>query len=125
VRQFPDGSGELIAYERPDDSGPKESLYTLARCRDSRALIQALATVLSVRGQVRKRREVFVVGRTRVHLDEVDRLGPFVELEVVLRDDEPTEEGEREARTLMKTLSISAAAQVSGAYIDLLEQLIR
>ena len=123
VREFADGSGELIAYERPDASGPQQSIYSLVRCPDARALVRTLAAVLTVRGQVRKRREVFIVGRTRVHLDEVDRLGSFVELEVVLRDDDRAETGEREARELMETLSLSPSALVSGAYIDLLERL--
>jgi adenylate cyclase class IV len=63
-----------------------------------------------------------LVGRTRIHLDEVERLGTFIELEVVLRDDEPVHVGEREAHELMEALGISAAALVPDAYIDLLER---
>lgn len=44
-------------------------------------------------GHVRKQRSLYIVGRTRVHLDIVEDLGHFVELEVVLREDEPTEHG--------------------------------
>ena len=66
---------------------------------------------------------VFIVGRTRVHLDEVEQLGSFVELEVVLDDDEPVEAGRREAAVLMAALSLSPSDLVSGAYIDLLERL--
>ncbi len=121
IRELAGGSGELIAYERPDDAGPKASDYRLVGCADPAALARALAVVLPVRGHVRKRRELFIVGRTRVHLDEVEQLGSFVELEVVLDDDEPAAAGRLEAEALMKALSISAADLVSGAYIDLLE----
>jgi predicted adenylyl cyclase CyaB len=122
VREFADGSGELISYDRPDQSGPKESAYTRVSCQDAKVLSQALRSVLPVRGVVVKRREVIIVGRTRIHLDEVRHLGSFLELEVVLRDDEPAEAGEREALRLLETLGIATSSLISGAYIDLLER---
>jgi predicted adenylyl cyclase CyaB len=121
VRAFPDGSGELIAYERADQPGPRESAYARAACQDARALSEVLSRVLAVRDVVTKQREVFVVGRTRVHLDQVERLGCFVELEVVLTQDEPAEQGHHEAQTLLQSLEIPSASLVAEAYIDLLE----
>ena len=121
VREFPDGSGELIAYERPNHIGPKESVYTRVPCQTAGVLLRALGNALPIRGRVVTRREVFIVGRTRVHLDAVQNLGSFVELEVVLRDDEPVQAGERDAHELMAAFAIPASALVSGAYIDLLE----
>jgi predicted adenylyl cyclase CyaB len=123
VRSFSDGSGELISYYRPNQHGPKESNYTRAKCEDATALVQALSAVLTVRGTVVKRREVFLVGRTRVHLDFVENLGAFVELEVVLSPGESAEDGHREAHELLSALEIPSAALVAEAYIDLLEQL--
>src|SRR5258706_6895289 len=61
-----------------------------------------------------------MVGRTRVHLDEVERLGSFVELEVVLGDGEPAEDGVAEAHRLMAALGIRPSQLVSRAYVDLL-----
>lgn len=122
VREFADGSGELIAYDRADRAGPKASTYTVVSCADANALCAALSRLLPMKGRVVKRRELFLVGRTRVHLDEVDGLGSFVELEVVLREDEPADHGEEEARRLMQMLGIAAESLVAGAYIDLLEQ---
>jgi predicted adenylyl cyclase CyaB len=122
VRAFADGSGELIAYERADDQGSKQSTYTRVECRDATALSEALARVLPLRGVVVKRRELFLVGRTRIHLDVVENLGCFVELEVVLALDESPERGHQEARELVTSLQISEAALVAEAYIDLLER---
>ena len=121
VREISDGTGELISYERPNESGPKESVYTRISCQDAKVLGQALGKVLPVRGVVVTRREVFMVGRTRIHLVQVHGLGSFVELEVVLRDDESTEVGGREARRLLEALEISSAVLIPDAYIDLLE----
>jgi adenylate cyclase class IV len=122
VRAFADGSGELIAYERANERGPKQSAYTRAECRDAAALCEALARVLPVRGVVAKHREVFLVGRTRIHLDAVESLGWFVELEVVLADDESVEAGQHDAHELLELLGIPERDLIADAYIDLLEQ---
>jgi adenylate cyclase class IV len=122
VRAFEDGSGELIAYERRDHDGPRLSTYSRVACPDARGLSDALSQVLPVRGVVVKHREVFLAGRTRIHLDRVEGLGCFVELEVVLTDGEPPEVGDAEARRLLRALEIPERALVAAAYIDLFER---
>lgn len=121
IRELSEGSGELISYHRPDQRGPKESVYTRCACQNAHVLAETLSGVLPVRGAVTKRREVFLVGRTRIHLDEVEGLGSFVELEVVLSDGESVEYGERIARELLRDLEIPESSLISEAYIDLLE----
>ena len=121
LRRFADGRGELIFYERDDTTGPKTSTYSKSPCPDAAGMEALLAHALGVRGVVDKRRELFMVGRTRVHLDEVRDLGHFLELEVVLRGGEPATEGEREAHALLTALAISPDALLAPAYIDLLE----
>ena len=125
VRQFADGTGELITYTRPDRSGPKTSTYALVRCQDAKALVEILSRLMPVRGRVVKRRQLLLIGRTRVHLDDVEDLGTFVELEVVLRDDEAAESGMTEAHDLMHRLGIARDSLVAEAYIDLLERRAR
>ena len=119
LREFANGGGELIFYRRGDQTGPKESFYILAPVEDPDALRQALALAYGEAGRVRKRRTLYLAGRTRVHLDQVEGLGSFLELEVVLRDDEDVAAGEAEARDLMTGLGIEAAQLVEGAYVDL------
>jgi predicted adenylyl cyclase CyaB len=122
LRRFDDGSGELIFYERDNTTGPKTSRYSKSSCADATEMGAVLARALGVRGVVEKRRELFMLGRTRVHLDEVRGLGHFLELEVVLRDGEPVADGEREAHDLLAKLGVPAASLVAPAYIDLLEK---
>jgi adenylate cyclase class IV len=121
VREFADGSAELISYDRPDRPGPKESVFSRVAFSDGRAAVQTLASVLPTRGTVVKRRELFLIGRTRVHLDRVEGLGVFLELEVVMSDGEPSERGDREARQLLAALEIPESDLIERAYIDLLE----
>jgi predicted adenylyl cyclase CyaB len=121
LREFEDGTAELIAYERPDRSGPKQSSYVRYLCADPKSLNEALARSLGIRGVVEKRREVIRVGQTRVHLDEVSGLGTFLELEVVLRESQSPEEGEVIAAELITVFGVVRESLIEGAYIDLLE----
>ncbi len=120
LRTFSPESGELIFYQRPDQPGPKESSYVLAPTQAPDALREALSRAYGVIGRVRKKRTLYLIGRTRVHLDEVEELGHFLELEVVLEDDESTQRGEAVAHDLLEKLGISSRDLIDGAYIDLL-----
>ena len=121
LREFADGTGELIFYERPDQCTAKLSEYDRMPCQDSTVTLRALGTALGIRGIVNKRREVLFVGATRVHLDEVEGLGTFVEIEVVLGDAETVASGERTAARLLSLMGIPDSDLLRGAYIDLLE----
>lgn len=120
LRDFGGSSGELILYERGDGQSPKLSQYSIARTSDPIALKCILSAVLPVVGVVRKRRRVFLAGQTRIHLDIVDDLGCFLELEVVLRDGQPQAEGTVIAEQLLGSLGIDRSQLVREAYIDLL-----
>lgn len=120
LRTLAPDRGELILYRRPDARGPKESVYTIAPTSDPAAMRAILSAALEVVGTVRKRRLLYRVGQTRIHLDQVEGLGHFVELEVVLRPGQSPEQGERVADQLMRRLGVERADLVEGAYLDLL-----
>ncbi len=117
-----ESSGELVYYERNDKAGPKRSDYRLVAVPDPAALRTLLAAALGIRGIVQKRRRLFQVGQTRIHIDDVRGLGAFIELEVVLAPDEPDERGQAVAAGLMQRLEIDPRDLVEGSYIDLLTQ---
>jgi len=125
LRVFRDGespaaTGQLIYYERPDAAGPKASRYRIFPTAAPEALAAVLGAALGVRGVVRKRRHLYLVGRTRIHLDRVEGLGDFLELEVVMGEGESPEVGEQQARGLMERLGVEEEDLVEGAYLDLL-----
>jgi adenylate cyclase class IV len=120
LRDFGDGCGELIHYERADAEGPKLSDYVRAPTSDPAALREALARAHGVVGRVRKSRWLLMAGATRIHLDRVEDLGDFMELEVVLRDDQSVADGEAIAESLMAQLGIGDEQRLAGAYLDLL-----
>lgn len=122
LRAFSGDRGELIFYRRADKEGPKESYYVRTPTTEPDTLRQTLALAYGEAGRVRKRRILFIVGRTRVHLDEVENLGQFLELEVVLREGEAAEAGVREAEELMERLGVKPSQLVDRAYVDLLKE---
>ena len=120
LRAFSAAAGELIFYRRADQGGPKESFYLRTATADPATLREALTLAYGQAGRVRKQRRLFLAGRTRIHLDRVEGLGCFVELEVVLQDDEAAESGVHEAQALMARLGIDASQLIEGAYVDLM-----
>lgn len=79
---FQDRSAELIFYDRPNCDGPKLSKYDKCSVPDGSQMASVLSYALGVEGSVRKKRQLFMVGQTRVHIDYVEDLGNFMELEV-------------------------------------------
>ena len=122
LRAFSNGDGELIFYRRANQHGPKESFYLCSPTSAPETLRESLSLAYGQVGRVRKRRILFLVGRTRVHLDEVEGLGHFLELEVVLADGEPADVGVHEADDLMKILDVKPSQLIEGAYVDLIAQ---
>jgi adenylate cyclase class IV len=114
------GFAELIYYERAYGSGPRRSVYSVAPVADPLALKAVLEESLGTRGVVRKTRELFIAGDTRIHIDDVESLGRFLELEVAV-----TGGGEAAGRTrcreLMKLLGVDDSDLMDLAYIDMLE----
>jgi predicted adenylyl cyclase CyaB len=112
---------ELIFYERPDQDGPKHSEYHIAETSDPESLRMVLDLAYGIRGVVIKTRYLYLTGGTRIHLDDVEGLGQFVELEVVMRAGQSDAEGQRIAEDLMQKLGIRKEDLLEGAYMDLLE----
>jgi adenylate cyclase class IV len=111
---------ELIHYTRGDDTAARTSEYVRVPVPDPDALREALTRAIGQHGRVRKTRWLVLQGRTRIHLDAVEGLGDFMELEVVLAPEEDPESGRAEAEALMARLGLADAPRVAGAYRDLL-----
>ena len=113
----------LFSTTRPDHNGPKTSHYSLTPTSDPTGLRHVLASAYGEKAVVRKTRHLYFVGRTRIHLDRVEGLGDFLELEVVLTEEDSIEGGEVEAHRLMEPLGVDSEDLVPDAYVDLLGRL--
>lgn len=114
---------ELIGYERPDLEGSRWSSYHRATILpdDLEALRAALTTTIGERIVVEKRRELVIARHTRIHLDTVERLGHFIELETVISDDLCEDDAAREHEEIIVALGIGNLPPIGGSYSDLLE----
>lgn len=121
LRILSENRGQLIYYTRPDQEGPKRSDYHISHTSDPENLKRVLELAYGIRGIVLKRRYLYIVGQTRVHLDDVQGLGQFMELEVVMREGQSDADGQAIAEGLMASLGVERSDLLEGAYIDLLE----
>ena len=122
LRQSSSRHGQLVYYHRPDIAGPKHSDYQIFATDDPAGLKDILSKAYGVRGLVSKVRNLYMVGHTRIHLDEVKGLGNFIELEVVLQPGQTDTEGQAIADGLMLQLGIQESDLISHAYMDMLEK---
>lgn len=116
------GSGaELIAYRRHDTTTAEESAFIRAAAEDPAALREALNAALGETVVVVKRRRLFVWEHVRIHLDDVEGLGTFIELEALVGPglNSPDEAADKVAR-LRSELAIADDALVAVGYSDLL-----
>ena len=110
----------LIWYRRPDRAEVRASDYQLVPVAEPAQLKAALAGALGLRGLVHKRREIFWWHNVRVHLDDVEGLGTFVEFEAVLGPADGEAVSLQSLQDLLARLPLNAAASLAGSYADLL-----
>jgi adenylate cyclase class 2 len=120
LRESSLSGGQLVPYLRPDVGGPRRSDYRVLPVRDAPSLRDLLATILGVHRVVRKEREIFLYQNVRIHLDRVEGLGSFLELEAVYDGAPEGETAEREKLAfLMAEFGVREADLVAGSYESL------
>jgi adenylate cyclase len=120
LRIFSHQRGELIFYNRKSDRGPKMSEYFISETHEPDKLLHVLEKAFGTYGVVKKTRRLFLIGRTRIHVDYVEGLGDFIEFEVVLSEEEDVSRGKAEAHNLMNQFGIRNDKLIKCAYVDLI-----
>jgi predicted adenylyl cyclase CyaB len=121
LREVDGRPAQLIFYERPDVADVKTSQVSLAIVPHPGDLRRLLETMLGVRVVVAKLREIWRLEGVQVHLDTVDGLGAFVELEEVVASAAALPAGQAHVRRLMAELGIAPDALAARSYSDLVE----
>ncbi|HEY1274569.1 MAG TPA: cytidine deaminase [Thermoleophilaceae bacterium] len=119
LREQEPGGAELIAYERTDAAEPRESAYRVVPVSDPEALREALDASLGTVVVVEKRRRLLLWEGVRIHLDQVERLGAFIELEAVAGAGSDLTAERAKVDRLRDELEIGDDALVARSYSDL------
>jgi predicted adenylyl cyclase CyaB len=76
----------LIHYQRESKQGPKQSDVTLFKSDPISSLKEILTKALGILVVVDKKREIYFIGNVKFHIDTVENLGSFVEIEAIDND---------------------------------------
>jgi adenylate cyclase, class 2 len=113
----------LIYYEREDKAGPKQSNFSLLQVPDAAALKSMLAAAIGIKITVEKKREIYFINNVKFHLDSLDRLGEFVEIEASNKyADLPPEELKAQCEFYVTAFGIAQEDLLTVSYSDLLLQ---
>ena len=112
---------ELISYQRPDKKTSKLSDYQVIKLKKDEAedMKRVLKKSLGEKVVVKKKRDLWIYENTRIHLDFVEKLGNFLELETVLQIGD-LEHFKNEHAKVIELLGIENCKKIRGSYSDLL-----
>ena len=120
LRVFGPDCGELIQYEREDMAGPRCSRYQIAYTSTPEILLDILSRTLGRTGEVKEDSNPLYDWADKGHIDTVEGLGDFLELEVVLRSEQTESDGRQIAEGLLSEFGIKNDQLIAKAYVDLL-----
>ena len=111
----------LIFYHRPDRPDAKESHFQLVKVADSAGLKKVLSESLGIKAVIEKKREIYFITNVKFHIDEVEGLGNFVEIEASnLYQNTPKEELQRQCNFYLDELKIQQQDLIADSYSDML-----
>ncbi|MBI1342687.1 MAG: CYTH domain-containing protein [Terrimonas sp.] len=112
----------LIGYERNDQAGPKTSVFTLTRIPDAPAFKSIMSKTIGIKVIVNKIRDIYFIGNVKFHIDRVEGLGSFMEIEAGnLRDASKSEEDlQTQCRFYLRELGIAEKDLLTNSYSDML-----
>jgi adenylate cyclase class 2 len=118
LREETPGQAHLIQFERANEPQQRESRYRIVIVEDGPGLRAALDAALGVRVVVAKRWRLYVWRHVRIHLDEVDGLGTFIELEAVALPESDLTREHALVLELREAFAITDARLLSHGYAD-------
>jgi homotetrameric cytidine deaminase len=120
LREQDPGDAELVQYRRTDVAEASESEFRRVPVADAAALRESLDAALGTLVVVEKRRRLLMLDSVRLHIDSVEGLGDFVELEAVAAPDSDLSAERETVARLREGLEIADEALVAESYSDLL-----
>ena len=111
---------ELIKYNRDEVKPERWSDYEIINLTGDNPE-EFFSSILQVEAEVIKKRVLYLYNNTRIHLDEVERLGSFLELETVVTND--LTDAKKRFNELVEILNLDISKQIKNSYRDLILEL--
>lgn len=109
----------LIYYKRDNLCGPKKSEVILYKNVNDESLKNILLNVFEVKKVVKKKREIYFIDNVKFHIDEVENLGSFFEIEVIDYNDSMADSEMKKVCTgYMDLFKITKENLISESYSD-------
>ena len=121
LREINRTRSELIWYQRPSVEAAKPSDYCITRIEEPEKLRTLLSCAYGIEAVVSKNREIYLHHNVRIHLDEVEGLGSFIEFEAVMSSQHDDEHGHRQLRTLSEKFGIAPSDLQPASYGELVD----
>lgn len=111
----------LIYYQRENTAGAKSSSFDLLKVEDAPLLKQMLQKAIGIKVMVKKKREIYYIENVKFHIDEVEGLGSFIEIEAgnVLAK-KTKEELQQQCDFYIKEFGIRPEDFIAVSYSDML-----
>lgn len=114
----------LIFYQRPDRPAPKRADVSLFKLEKDNTLSDILNSALETLVVVKKKREIYFIDNVKFHIDEVDCLGSFIEIEAIdTHGTIGTEKLSQQCAEYMHLFQIKEDNLLSNSYSDILLEL--
>jgi adenylate cyclase class 2 len=123
LREYSNKEAVLIPYIRPDVKTPRNSDYVLLNVKEPNQTIDILEQMFGIRFVVEKVRKIYLYDNIRIHLDYIDDLGSFIELEGVVTNVSQRQDTLQKIELLMELFEIKDNDIILNAYVDLLEKM--
>ncbi|MFT3823180.1 MAG: class IV adenylate cyclase [Chitinophagaceae bacterium] len=111
----------LIYYQRIDQHGPKQSDFQLTQVADAAGLKAMLSAAIGIKIVVQKKREIYFIENIKFHLDELEGLGQFVEIEASNKNYSlPVEKLHEQCNYYLQAFRIEEKDLLQHSYSDML-----
>ena len=110
-------SASLIYYERSDKAKIRTSNYIISRTNDFKQLDDILRSQFNQLTVVSKVRDIFIKDNIRIHLDRVNELGDFLEIEIIYKE---LSSAKKQMENLIKILNLNKSEFIKHSYSDML-----
>ncbi len=119
LRQTKGKEPYIIRYYRKDIPGEKYSNYVFYPIGDFTAFMEVFQDILTAELMIIKKRSLYLIDNARVHLDQVDSLGSFLEIEVLIENETQRRNAQAFLQRILKLVNLSDVKGIDCGYREL------